>query len=673
MASADEKNSAMATITATATATANKASALLHSEMAQLWQWRIDTDPELAASLGLLSQRRSTHALDPRSLTSFHQRLAWVKAALRRVQDGITQEEVEGCMTPQDQLSYKLYMTQLTDYVTYTSKHKAYMLCINRLEGPQTDLPLYAKYLPLESKENREFYKDFLQALPLQLKEITELLQIGLEEGRTTPQVSLDGVVPQIRRMVESTCQAFSDPIVNKVNGKQKQGNVNVNGNVNDDALNGWKDECITLIENDICNAFTTFGDFLESDYIPNLRTEIACTKGYPDGEQYYKDCLNFHTTTDMTAEEIHQMGLEEVARVKQEMKRIAGCDDDDDDDETYAKYMDHLRTSPEYTPASGEALCAHYRDIAGRIAPALLKLFHVRTLPRTPFQIVETPAAHASMAPAAYYLAGSSDPKGEARPGTFYVNTSELETRRLYECESLALHEAIPGHHTQAAIQGENTSLPDFRRYCEDRRYFEAPCRFPFYTGYIEGWGLHSETLGEELGLYEKPSDKLGQLSMEALRSCRLVVDTGMHAFGWTAERALQYMLDNTVMGEHDARTEVTRYITWPGQATAYKVGERFLQKLRREAETSLGDLFDPRDFYDVVLQCGPVPLSTLESLVHEYIEKKNSGDGDIASDDNPTDRKTADQGGTSSSFMESMSFANWCKCCVVPGACSV
>ena len=252
------------------------------------------------------------------------------------------------------------------------------------------------------------------------------------------------------------------------------------------------------------------------------------------------------------------------------------------------------------------------------------------------------------------------------ARPGTFYVNTSELPTRRTYECEALALHEAIPGHHTQAAIQGE-ADLPAFRRYCEDRRYFEAPCRFPFYTGYIEGWVLHCETLGEELGLYKAPSDKMGQLSMEALRASRLVVDTGMHAFGWSLEKAKKYMLDNTVMGEHDALTEVIRYATWPGQACAYKVGERFIHRLKEKAKEALGGDFDARDFYDVVLLAGPVPLNTLEDLVNEYIAKNGLGDANASKKLN-----TEQEGGRKDAFIGSMTFANWCKCCVVPGTCN-
>jgi len=612
----------------------------LHDEMESTFQWRIDTDPELAASLGLLKARRSNHANDPRSLSSFQARLDWVDGALKRIVEGISLEQA-GNLTADDMLSYLLYVSQLTDYVKYTSKHKAYLMCINRLEGPQTDLPLYAKYLPLGTKEQRSFYQEFLKGIPIQLGEMTELLKQGLAEGRTVPKVSFDGVVPQMRKMVEDKCSAFSD----KINDCEC-----------DDEE--WKQECLAFISNDVCSAFSALGDFLQSEFIPNLRTEISASKGYPDGDQYYQDCLDFHTTTTMTAEEIHTLGLGEVQRVKDCMENIAT---EAGFEGRLEEYMEYLRTDHKFAPTSGEALCAHYRDIAGRIAPAMLKLFHVHTLPRTPFQIVETPAAHAAMAPGAYYLAGGDD-----RPGVFYVNTSELSTRRLYECESLALHEAIPGHHTQAAIQGENSELPNFRRYCEDRRYFEAPCRFPFYTGYIEGWGLHSEQLGLELGLYSNASDKMGQLSMEALRSCRLVVDTGMHALGWSAERALQFMLENTAMGDHDARTEVTRYITWPGQATAYKVGERTFHRLRKKAEAELKEDFDPRDFYHVCLARGPVPLSTLETLVDDYIDRSKKGIGSVG-------EKKGKPASVSTSFLEEMTFSNWCKCCVVPGTCQV
>jgi len=577
--------------------------------MAQTWQWRLDTDPELAASLGLLSRRRSTHAIDPRSPDSFEKRLLWIEKALERIRNEMppfadSDSTLDEVLTEEERLSYKLYVAQLEDYVRYTKWHKGFLCCINRMEGPQTDLPLYAGYLFTKSRSDREFYRDFLKGVPLQIEQVVELLRLGLKEGWTPPKVSLDGVVNQIRGMVNGMMEAFSKPISNCFDLPKEE---------------DLRSECHILIRGSggIVDAFASLADFLENDYIPNLREDISAVTGYPNGKQYYQDCLTFHTTTDMTPEEIHQLGLDEVERMKKTMMEIAAEAGYEDRLEVYLK---HLRTSKEFEPESERALCARYRDITGRIQPQLLKLFHLKTLPRLPFTIVETPAASASMAPAAYYLAGSADPSCP-RPGTFFVNTSELAARRTYECETLALHEAIPGHHTQASVQVENESLPDFRRYAEDRRYFEAPCRFPFYTGYIEGWGLHCETLGKDLGLYENPSDRMGQLSCEALRACRLVVDTGMHSMGWSLDRAHQYMKDNTAMGEHDSRTEVIRYVTWPGQATAYKVGERFIHRLREKAEERLGADFDPRDFYHVVLSAGPVPLGVLEEMVDDYI----------------------------------------------------
>lgn len=423
----------------------------------------------------MLSRRRSKHALDPRSLASFAQRLAWVERALDRIITGITPEQVQTDLTTEERLSLELYRLQLTDYTTYTKKHRAYLCCINRLEGPQTDLALYARYLPVKTRADREFYRDFLRAIPRQLDEVQELLHHGLAEKRTPAQVSLSGVVEQIRGMVDGHLASFAKPIESCFV-------------LPDDS--DLKDECAGLLV-EATKAFAAFADYLQHEYIPNLRTEISVEKGYPDGRQYYLDCLKFHTTTTMTPDEIHQLGLDEVKRVRDDMETIAagaGYGGRLDD------FLTYLRTSPEFESKSAPSLLAHYRDIAGRIYPALLNLFHMTTLPRQPLQITETPSASASMAPAAYYLAGSTDANAP-RPGIFYVNTSELPTRRTYECEALTLHEAIPGHHLQGAIQGE-CPLPDYRRYQEDRRYFEAPCRFPFYTGKVEGCMLLVERL---------------------------------------------------------------------------------------------------------------------------------------------------------------------------------
>mmetsp|Transcript_18328 Transcript_18328/g.28602 ORF Transcript_18328/g.28602 Transcript_18328/m.28602 type:complete len:616 (-) Transcript_18328:66-1913(-) len=609
------------------------ASKILQLECEKTWQWRIDTDPELAASLGLLPNRRSKHTLDPRSLQSFNDRLNWIKEALSRIQTHIP--DVIMLDEEDEKLCYILYTKQLSEYIENFG-FKAFLMCINRMEGPQVDLPLYARYLPTKTKSDCMFYKGFLEAIPTQLEEVTELLRHGIEEKRTPPKVSMEGVALMIRKVFETNGEAFTKPL------DQFPGEF-------EDISN----DCRDIIRKEVCPAFQALANFVETEYIPHLRDEISAVKGYPDGEAYYTACLNFHTTTDMSASEIHQMGLDEVARIKNDMKMIAfeaGYDD-------LEGYLAYLRTAEEFTPKSAEGLCASFRDISGRIYPELLNLFHCETLPRTPLRITETPSAQASTAPAAYYLAGAND---GSRPGIFYVNTSELSSRRTYESEALALHEGIPGHHLQGAIQGENKSLADFRRFAEDRRYFEAPSRFPFYTGYIEGWGLHCETLGGELGLYKSASSRFGQLSMEALRACRLVVDTGMHAFGWSRTQALEYMLQNTAMGKHDASCEVTRYITWPGQACAYKVGERKISGLRKRAELDIpkGSL-DIRDFYNVILLCGPVPLDVLEEMVDEFISANRSVKLNSTNEDN--------------SLIDSMTFANWCKCCVVPGTCNL
>jgi len=554
---------------------------------------------------------------------------------LERVQSQVKREELQDDV---EKLSYDLYVQQLTDYVTLTPKHKTYLCCINRMEGPHMDLPMIIGMIPLKkTTKMREFYRDLLQAIPKQMDEVIILLQTGLKEGRTPAQISMGGVVEHIRKMLEEKLPKFTKPM---------------EGDTFPEAEKPLFDECMKLIEGPVTGAYTKLADFLEKEYIPNLRTEISAGKGYPDGENYYKSCLSFHTTTSMTPEEIHQLGLDEVQRVQAEMLEIAKTEGFDE----LPAFLKHAREAPGYSPTSPDALVAHYRNIIGKMAPELLKLFHLDTLPRLPLAVSEIDVP---TMPAAFYHPGSAN-RTNPRQGIFYCNVSSLESRRLYDCEALALHEATPGHHTQIAIQSEMSDLPEFRRNIEDRRYFEAPCRFPFYTGYIEGWGLHAETLGPELGLYKRPIDKFGQLSCEAFRSCRLVVDTGMHALGWSFDQALQYMLENTAMDANDLRVEVTRYVTWPGQATAYKVGERVIRKLRTLSETELGDKFDPRDFYDVVLKGGALPLDVLERLVKEYIEKTKT-------DTQPG----SSRGNTQDDFLESMTFASLCKCCVVPGSC--
>ena len=427
---------------------------------------RLDVSPELAASLGLLPVRRSSHSLDPRSAQSFADRLEYIKRSLKDLEDLI--ESVGGIENVEKRLSVELFRDQLKTYVE-NAKYESHLACINRLEGPQTDLPLYASYLPVGTKEEVAFYVDFLSSIKKQNTEVISLLQEGIDKKNLPAKCSLDGVPEQFMSHVENGGSAFLSKILDSTN-------------VPDDV----KAKASAIVENEVVPSFKEIADFLKDVYVPVLPTEIACTKRHPNGADYYQKCLEFHTTTSLTCTEVHEIGLKEVERITAEMERIATVEEGYPDLESYKA---HLTTSPEFQPKSEEDLLKNYRDICGRISPALLKIFHVRTLPSTPFQIVPTPSRSASTAPAAYYLAG-----GGARPGTFYANTSHLQTRYTYEFDALSLHEAIPGHHTQASVSAEQDDLEGFRKYQEDRRYFEAPARFPFYTGYVEGWGLHCE-----------------------------------------------------------------------------------------------------------------------------------------------------------------------------------
>lgn len=357
---------------------------------------------------------------DDRSLESFERRLEWAKRALKRVLQRVSRDELT---TVVDVRSYDLYLQQLHNYVRLVPQHKAYLCCINRLEGPQTDLPYLASVLPLKTSRQRQIYLNFLRSIPRKLEEAMELLQQGLEERRTPPQVSLDGVVEQIDQMLTGNLQEFADPIQNAFPPSEEH----------------VEQACHDEISGPVKRAFTSLADYLRTEYVPNLRTEMSAVKGYPNGAQYYKNCFAFHTTTSMTTQQVHELGLQEVKRVTDEMADIAAYYGYEG---RFDEFLRHMRTSPDHEPESADALFTHYRDIVGQIASKLLQLFHLKNLPRTPLSIVEK---YSPTAPPAHYQPGSSKPRAP-RPGLFCINTSKLPTRRTYDCIALTLHEAIPG-----------------------------------------------------------------------------------------------------------------------------------------------------------------------------------------------------------------------------------
>lgn len=354
-------------------------------------------------------------------------------------------------------------------------------------------------------------------------------------------------------------------------------------------------------IEGRLKPAFARTREFLAGDYLRAARTSVAIG-ALPGGQAWYRHLIERHTTTSMAPEEIHRIGLDEAARLHREMERVrvevgfAG---------TLAQFFEHLRTDARFKPASAQALADGYRAIGVRVDAALPRLFHRR--PRMRLEIRPTPEHDAPTAAAGSYSPGTPD---GSKPGTFYFNAYDLPSRTTPTMESLYLHEAVPGHHHESALRRENTSLPRQQR-------------FGWSTAYGEGWALYAEGLGTELGLYTDPYQRFGWYEADLWRALRLVVDTGLHALGWSRERAIEHLVANSSRSRQRAAAEVDRYIVWPGQALAYKIGALTIERLRARAATALGTHFDVRDFHEQVLGSGLVPLNVLEAKVQRWIAR--------------------------------------------------
>jgi len=490
-------------------------------------------------------------------------------------------------LSPADQLNYDLFKHG-KEMALEEFSFDWEQIALNQRGGIQTQDEL-ADALRFETEKDFTDWIARLRALPEYIDQTRALLQSGMEGGMMLPKVIMARVPAQIGKQIvaEPEDSPFYKPFVDMpetLDEVQRQ---------------QLQTDARTAIAEHVIPAYLLFGEFFSKVYL-RVCPETVGAYALPDGADLYAFMARKFTTTDQTPDQIHAIGLAEVARIRAEMEKVkAGTGFEG----TLSEFFEFLRTDPQFYYKSGAELLAGYATMSRRIDPLMVKVF--KRLPRTPYGITAIPDKIAPDTTTAYYRRPAAD---GTRPGNYFVNLYLPGTRPKWEMMALSLHEAMPGHHLQIALAMELGELPAFRRNGG-------------YTAFIEGWGLYSEYLGEELGLYEDPYDKFGQLTYEMWRAVRLVVDTGVHHKKWTREKAIGFFKDNAPKSELDITNEIDRYIAWPGQALAYKTGELKIKALRKRAEAQLGEAFDVREFHEVVLRNGAVPLDVLERFVGEWL----------------------------------------------------
>ncbi|MBY5993389.1 DUF885 domain-containing protein [Ferrimonas balearica] len=446
----------------------------------------------------------------------------------------------------------------------------------------------FARSARLENDADVAHYLSRLEALPVYFDQQIAWMRQGLAQGVTVPQVVLTGFEDSIQAFIPETPEQslYYRPL--EALGEE-HAEARARG--------------LALVRDAVIPAYQGYYDFFVGEYRPGARQSIAATE-LPDGPAYYENRVRHFTTLPMTADQVHQLGLEEVARIRAEMEAVIA---EQGYEGSFADFLVFLRTDPQFYAQTPEELL-RYAAYLSKQADAMLPRFF-KTLPRTPYGIMEVPAEIAPKYTTGRYSGASADDQ----PGYYWVNTYALDKRPLYEMEALTLHEAVPGHHLQIALSQEQEVHP-LRRY-------------HYISAFGEGWGLYAEKLGLEGGFYQDPYSNFGRLTYEMWRACRLVVDTGMHAKGWSRERAQAFLADNTALSLHNVGTEIDRYISWPGQALSYKVGELTLWRLRSKAQDALGERFDLREFHDLILLGGSMPLAELERQVDAWIVQQQQG----------------------------------------------
>ena len=562
------------------------------------WEWRITNAPEFATSIGI---HKYNDRLDEMSLNSYLRRREGGRMILKEVNDfqNITED------IPADvALNINLVISDLEQFLE-GMQFKPYLWPLNMLEGPQLDFPRLLSWMKKENVADVNMIIGRMRLFSQQIDETITLLKEGIRLGLVMHKVSVKTLPNVLKEIAELPSQESSifKPFIERPT------------NLMEDEWNDLVSEAKKVIEDHIKPSYIKLSNFIRDDYLSHTRPSVGVSS-LPNGELYYAACLKFHTTTNLTPKEVHDIGIKEVERITQ---RMISVKEKVNYEGSLKDFRTYLSSDEQFNFKDSTEIVNRYKNVAKQIEEKLPDYFQV--LPKAPYEVIPVPPEVAPSFPAAYYLAPPDD---GCRPGSFYINTYKPETRKRYEVVSLCLHEAIPGHHLQTCLTMESGSSPDFRRFMEDRKYYEPPGRFSMNTGYAEGWGLYSEYLGEEMGLYTDPFDMFGRLSAEMLRACRLVVDTGMHTFQWSREQAIKYMEEHTASDIGNITSEIDRYITWPGQACGYKIGEMKIKEIREKVEEKLGNKFNLRTFHHTVASMGGVPLNVLEKEIDVFIKEQ-------------------------------------------------
>ena len=543
------------------------------------WETTLEKSPYFASLLG---DKRYDDKVSSNSVADFYDNRDYEEYVLK-VLDSINSDN----LSEENQLNYRLLKL---DYEVSLEgrKYPSFYMRLNQRGGVQ-DYYDYGNRLNFTTESDYLNWFERVKGYTQNVKNSLINNREGLSKGYTQPRLVTEGVVSQIESLLGA--EIDSHPYLRVFLGSDEV--------LGKDDAQELISEVKTYILEELNPAYQELVTFLREEYLPQSRAGIGI-KEVPNGREWYEYLARYHTTTDLTPDEIHEIGLQEVARIRSEMEDVMDSVAWEGD---FRSFLEFLRTDPQFYYETGEELLDAYRAMSKKIDAYMPTLFN--KLPRAPYGVIPIPMESAPFTTTAYYNAPSA-----GRPGYFYANLYKPETRPKYEIPVLTVHEAVPGHHHQISLAQELENVPNFRNYLS-------------FTAFVEGWGLYSEQLGESMGLYEDPYDKIGQLTYDMWRAIRLVVDTGMHYKDWTRDDAINLFLENTAKTQQDIENEVDRYIAWPGQALAYKIGQLKIMELRDKAKAELGDNFDIRDYHDFILSFGSIPLSIMEEKVDEFIAK--------------------------------------------------